>query len=352
LQGPTRNPILNIPSLPGQLAMVGTYSPASKILSNTSYERYGAAPGKLPASYSVNRSMNFAAILISLLVPCLIFVIVDGVVSFTIHSRQGTLCYGVCALTLIFVLGLGVISYNRMKRERSSASLVESSPNWVTFLFVTSMLAWGCGLAAGSNNYLNSMRPFFDVSALNIYQPVDPTEWTGSSVMDAGRVIFVNGARVDTTRTMSFRNHETYCVAPIIVPNRTMTRYDFWAVGLNCCNGASDSFQCNDVADPRARTGLRLMRDLERPFYRLAVKQAEVAYDIDAIHPIFFQWQLDPMRTINSYQKQGFTNFVNGAVIYLVVQLMLVLIATFAFAKLSKEQEAMPISIVDDSDVL
>ncbi|CAK0824554.1 unnamed protein product, partial [Prorocentrum cordatum] len=47
---------------------------------------------------------------------------------------------------------------------------------------------------------------------------------------------------------------------------------DFWAVGMDCCNQTSGEFWCGQVSNPRARAGMRMLRDDSRPFYALAVQ--------------------------------------------------------------------------------
>lgn len=60
-------------------------------------------------------------------------------------------------------------------------------------------------------------------------------------------------------------------MAPIVNGNAALATYDFWAVGLNCCSGVSSDFRCGEFNNQHARSGLRLMRDDQRPFYRQAL---------------------------------------------------------------------------------
>merc|ERR1719502_2180472 len=69
-------------------------------------------------------------------------------------------------------------------------------------------------------------------------------------------------------------NLDLYCVAPIVKGNAQLTSYDFWAVGVNCCSGAQSDFRCGEYTNPHSKSGLRLMKDDQRPFYRLAVQQS------------------------------------------------------------------------------
>merc|ERR1740127_237767 len=126
------------------------------------------------------------------------------------------------------------------------------------------------------------MKDYMSMRHLNTYTDINPTTMRGQQLMDAGSVTFTNTTRVDVTRSMGFRNYDTYCVAPITVPELNSSVYDFWAVGLNCCPGVQPSFNCPNARVRGSRGGLRLLRSADRPFYRLAVQQAEVAYNITA----------------------------------------------------------------------
>merc|ERR1719487_3180586 len=116
---------------------------------------------------------------------------------------------------------------------------------------------------------------------------------------------------------MAFKNRDTYCVAPIVInQTRNASSFDFWAVGLNCCSGRPGDFNCGEYNNPHASSGLRVMRDDQREFYRLAVKQAEAAYDLKAKHPLFFYWMEDPGAEIAAYMDEGFKYYMFGLVTF------------------------------------
>lgn len=184
------------------------------------------------------------------------------------------------------------------------------------------------------------MRPFYDTSNLNVYQSVNPATAHGSQMMDAGRIMFTPDSHLDLTKAMGFQNVDRYCVAPISAGARgrnttQLATYDFWAVGLNCCSGHGAEFRCGDHWNPKATSALRLMREEERAYYRLAVQQAEAAYDIRAQHPIFLYWLQDANAELFAYQDDGFKYFLLGSLCFSCFQLFAVVVATIAFSKMS-----------------
>merc|ERR1719428_1211955 len=117
---------------------------------------------------------------------------------------------------------------------------------------------------------------------------------------------------LDMKKAMGFKNLDLYCVAPIVNGDNQLASYDFWAVGINCCSGVSSDFRCGEFNNPHARSGLRLLRDDQRSFFRLAVQQAEAAYNLKAIHPLFFYWTDDPTSDMQSMLEEGYRFFFIG----------------------------------------
>jgi len=176
-------------------------------------------------------------------------------------------------------------------------------------------VAWVAGILFGDANFFLNMQPYFDILQLEVYPNVDPTKMNGQQVMDAGQVKFVAGTTVDTKYSMGFHDLEWYCVAPIVHGGVSNTSHDFWAVGTNCCKGPSTQptkFSCGEYDNPAALSGLRLMKDEQRPFFRLAVQQAEAKYGIKSLQPLFFYFMEKPQEELAAYVEGGFKYAITG----------------------------------------
>jgi hypothetical protein len=257
-----------------------------------------------------------------------------AVMSFSMHYNDKLLCYLCVGIGFLIVLGICKMAVDSVGKHRADAG---ADPSWFVFLAAACLLAWVAGVALGDLNFFYNTEPHYEVSMLNSYPSVDPDTMPGQQVMDAGQMTFVSGSKLDLKKSMGFRNLDVYCVAPI-VNNKTKSKgpavgsYDFWAVGLNCCSGAFGDFKCGEFKNPHARSGLRVMRNDQFNFYRLAVQQAEAAYNIKAMHPLFFYWMQDPVLEVAAYMDEGIKYFWMGIFTFFAFLLFLVLVAIVIFS--------------------
>jgi len=273
------------------------------------------------------RSANFQAMFLSLVVPWLLFTFIFTVLSFTTHYQTPLIASMTVWMGLALVAIMGYFAYNAAKQGVGNSV-------WYFFIFISSLLALMAACAWGSYNFSKNMQPFYDVLSLNVYNSVDPQQFKGNQLMDMGRVSFTEDSRLDLTKSMGFRNNDVYCAAPIVSGNGSMASYDFWAVGMNCCSGHASDFACGEYNNPKAHAGLRLMRDDLRPYFRLAVQQAQAAYSLQATHPIFVYWMEDPHAEINAYQDEGYKQYLLGVFLHFAVQFFFVCAAGALFAKM------------------
>lgn len=301
---------------------------------------------KRPFVRGMRQSLNGVAILMSLFFPWLLFCVVFWAMSFTLHYKNPFWCYMMVLAGLCVVAVLGVSAFDAIKNKKKASSgqmqfvaggdVSYHEPTWIIFMFITCLFAWLLGLVAGDVNFYTNMEPFYDVSNLNTYRNVDPSSMRGTQLMDAGRISFTADAKLDVSMSMGFKNLNVYCVAPIVSGSdpKHMASYDFWAVGMDCCSGSRADFHCGEFNNARAAAGLRLMRDDQRPFFRLAVQQAEAAYKIRACHPLFFQWMADPIEHTMAYSDEGNKWYLVFIFMHFAFQLFLVAIACLAFSKM------------------
>jgi len=277
------------------------------------------------------RSSNLVAILFSLFLPWVIFMGCFSVMSFSLHYESASTAKALCFCLLALVLICGYFALAAVRK--AVAGDTESEATWLVFLFVTGLLAWLIGYNAGNLNFAASMRPYYDIHQLNVYPSVDPALFQGNQLMDAGQIVFTRDAHIDISKGNGFKNDDVYCVAPIVSGTHPQEVYDFWAVGLNCCSGHIPDYACGEFSNPDAHSGLRLMLDDYRPYFHLAVQQAEAAFNLRSPHPVFLHWMQDPAAEVNAYQDAGVTHFLFAVFAFFVLQLFLVVLAVFLFAR-------------------
>merc|ERR1719321_1984679 len=152
------------------------------------------------------------------------------------------------------------MTYKAMKRKRAGMDADGSVMGWYGFAALSCLIAMILAIVFGDLNYWYNFQPYFDVQNLEYYPNVDPSAMRGAQLMDAGRVEFAQGSRLDLKKSMGFKNLDWYCVVPITKGNMTTKTglssyqpiYDFWAVGINCCSGLSSDFQCGEFSSQEA----------------------------------------------------------------------------------------------------
>merc|ERR1711865_1302884 len=87
--------------------------------------------------------------------------------------------------------------------------------------------------------------------------------------------------------------------------------------GQDCCAPSGGNFQCGAINSDRARSGLRMLRDDQRPFYQLAVEQWSARVGLPAKHPVFFYWVEDPVASVDLLVDQTDNLFSMNVVLFL-----------------------------------
>ncbi|CAJ1432136.1 unnamed protein product [Effrenium voratum] len=279
-------------------------------------------PLKPAAKRRVN--LNALAIVVNLLVPYGIFCLICWALSFSWHYQAP-----MCAWSSV-LLGLGLAACTAKLAARSE----ESDPKWYTFFTGSMLAAVILAVLCGDWNYRTHNVAAYDLKNMNNYTDVNPSA-PGQQMMDAGRLQFVEGSLLDLRKAMSFKNSDTYCVAPVVFGQDQLASYDFWAVGVNCCPGQTPDYRCGEYNNGNARGGLRLMSDESRPFYRLAVQQAEAAYNIRAEHPMFFHWVQDPVALTEEWTHAGLMFALKSSICFFVLNFFCVACAIIVFSKFS-----------------
>lgn len=291
----------------------------------------GPVDGRSPESVfgpGKRRRLNLMAIMINIALPWIGFAASFAVTGFKFRHDYTALAYGFVIAELGFA---GIVAFLGFK-----AAQQRMDPMWYNFFALWFGISVVLGTALGDTCYRTCMGPAYFSMNLNSYADVNPAMEKGQQLMDAGRIYFTEGSGIDMRKAMGFKNFDTYCVAPITTGQDQLPSYDYWAVGINCCSGVSADFRCGEYNNPHANAGLRLLRDDERPFFRLAVQQAEAAYNIRSTHPLFFTWMQDPASEIQKWREDGFKWAALSMMAHFAFDVFLVCCATIGFSKLSR----------------
>lgn len=229
------------------------------------------------------------------------------------------------------------------------------------------------GSLCGDRSYWQHMRSYYTYQDLATYTNINPAADRGQTYMDAGQVYFKENAYISTRDTVAFRSGNVFCAAPIVGQpiwnqggQKEVDRegelvlpesgtVDFWAVGTDCCDQMSRTFTCGQASNSRARAGLRLLRDDQRPFYALAVQewtamacarndntargQTEAApvVCLPARHPLFFQWVEDPIAQVDSFYTKAVKQFQMDTFLFVVADFAVVMTLLHVLMKLEMQ---------------
>eukprot|EP00930_Biecheleria_cincta_P087999 TRINITY_DN77241_c0_g1_i1.p1 TRINITY_DN77241_c0_g1~~TRINITY_DN77241_c0_g1_i1.p1 ORF type:complete len:309 (-),score=38.68 TRINITY_DN77241_c0_g1_i1:155-1081(-) len=276
-----------------------------------------------------HRRMNLIAILVNLLVPWVYFCFVCWAWSYWPH-------YEVPIFACCCSVGVGLMIAGFSCYLAYQCKAAQTDPKWYSFFAFAMIAAALFATLLGDMNFKSYMEAVYDQKSMMSYPNINPAETHGQQMMDAGRMFFTEGSGLDLRKSMSFKNSDTYCVAPIVSGEDQLASYDYWAVGVNCCEGQNPRFKCGEYFNRHARAGLRLtgvVNDERRPFYRLAVQQAEAAYNIRAEHPMFFYWVQDPLMMTSIWSSAAFTSLVTGCIAHFLFNSCCVGLAVIVFSK-------------------
>lgn len=302
------------------------------------YDYGGIDPGvnriyqKSPFAVGFRRTLNWVAIFLCWILPVSLFAVLCAVMSFSLRYQSPAIAYGVMVLAALVVLVC--LAFACISVMRKVVGDPTRQPNWYIFLFLSMLIAWILACVLGNRNYNNNMKLFYDCHNLATFTAIDPSRIRGEQIMDAGVIEFIKGVKLNLTQAMGFKSDDVYCVAPIVYADETPAQYDFWAVGTNCCSGATADFHCKNFNNPYTNGALRIINGQHRAMYRLAVQQAEATYHIKATHPLFFQWTVDPVGEMYGHRSNGISSYCMGLLGYALAQAFFVACAATAFGKL------------------
>lgn len=266
-----------------------------------------------------------------ILVPWLIFVGVCALFIFLMFVLQWVV-WLVLIVLLVLCLVFAYVSGQEMKSGREAQ--VRTSP-WRLYTSTLTLLAIIVSAIVGTCTYDDFLVHYWVCSESHSYVNVMPSE-RASSYSDAGKLIFARDTRVDASRSLGYKDGQTYCVAPILDDSHG-TKVEFWAVGRDCC-AQRGNFVCDDAWDPEARAGFviasipSLLRGGLYEKYTEAVHQAEAFYGMtSAAEPIFVRWVVNPEQVQSNFWHMGFGLMLVSCAIYLLVSILLGLALSLAW---------------------
>jgi len=280
---------------------------------------------------------DFAIVLSLIMVPWLILLIIACLFAFVYHMLP-IVVWIVVLFSAIFAVGLFLAgggspdgqpadrdSVDRADRNNPFARKQYYMPSVYLVLGMLCMVATFFGTILGYWNYHTYMSFYWTYETNGVYTNLMPSE-PAVAHADAGKIIFSDFTRVDTTRAAGYKDGTVYCAAPILddVP---IAKVEYWAVGTNCCSQRAD-FNCDDSWNPKAKSGMVVLES--NPWipnnhdqYMNAVRLAEATFQIiSAKEPIFVRWVAEPEVVQDDFYRSGIGFFLAEIFIYLLASVI------------------------------
>lgn len=279
---------------------------------------YGLAPSQLPRKKQDDARLGWLPIVHvpryvvagTFILPFIIFMVIVNLLISKLHHIAPKLVwvmlYAFCVMFAIYILGaLYWLRINRLTGRK-----------WHFIYSLLVLVSLFSGIWTGDKIFYSYAYAWYTMNDLASYIMIDPANAKGQSYMDVGRATFKEGTRVDTAYARAFVDRHTYCVAPIVGQPMTSMgtatsgsafqlppsgTVDFWAIGIDCCLPSGEQFECAQVTNTLARSGMRLLRDDQRLFYKLAVQEWSTEFKLPVEHPLFFYWVQDPVEEVEAY---------------------------------------------------
>jgi len=262
--------------------------------------------------------LNSIAMVEAVLVPSSIFIVVYWLLSFQAHDYYPTQTVALALLCILVPAGL----WHRVwVQQTDMRDLSHREPNWFFFLAAACSVAWLSGFALGTINWTTFMHRYYQYSDLAMITGVSTRATPGGAVLDAGVIEFTHNTDVSEDLNMGYKAGDLFCVAPIVtraVNSSAPATYDYWAVGMNCCDPfKAKIFQCGDVLEDQARGGLRLMDTSDISSFRKAIQMAEQEYHIKAgNNPLLLFWEGDAIKEIELAYATGWKAFWQNSIAF------------------------------------
>eukprot|EP00931_Biecheleriopsis_adriatica_P073907 TRINITY_DN48107_c0_g1_i1.p1 TRINITY_DN48107_c0_g1~~TRINITY_DN48107_c0_g1_i1.p1 ORF type:complete len:311 (+),score=50.57 TRINITY_DN48107_c0_g1_i1:127-1059(+) len=290
---------------------------------------YGAASFNSPGPKVPHRfRLNWMAMLQAAVVPCALFVWVRWLMTSSMHYEHTMMALALVGACLLVPAGLWVRVW---QQRQDKGDLSHREPNWFTFMASTSLAAWVFAVALGMYTWTSLVQPYYEISELAMIRNVSTRESNAGQYIDVGAIEFVKGTDVVERMAMGYKDGNLYCVAPILtfVENSSApATYDFWAVGVNCCDPFEPRvFTCGEPTSEETAGGFRLLDSSKVPYYHKAVQMAQEEFKITAgKKQLFLQWAPDPIERVMQRQTDANSNLHSECRLFLVLLMGLVLL--------------------------